>query len=375
MSLTRAHHRTDAKSCVLVCGGAGYIGSVVVRDLLAAGRTPVVLDDLSTGHRQAVPDGVRFVRARIGDRRALDTLFRAFDVDCVIHLCAHAYVHESVVEPARYYRNNVAESLTLLEAMLSHDVRRIVFSSSCAVYGEPAGGALREDCPRAPISPYGHTKAIFEQILSDFERAYGLRWMALRYFNAAGALEGGEIGEDHSPETHLIPLVLRRALPGAPDDPVCIFGDDYDTPDGTCIRDYIHVLDLADAHIRAVEHLESDRSSLALNLANGKGFSVREVLRACEAVTGRRLPCRVQPRRPGDPSVLIGDASRAAQVLGWKPTYQELDDIVRTAWQWHRSHPKGYATTPREAAANQRRLSPQRRRRLLSPQAHITASD
>ncbi|MFP3937114.1 MAG: UDP-glucose 4-epimerase GalE [Phycisphaerae bacterium] len=342
---------------ILVCGGAGYVGSHVVRALQNAGRRCVVLDDLSTGNRGSLPSESECIVASLAQRDVLDDIFRTRDISAVIHLCAHAYVGESAVNPAKYYRNNVANGLVLLEAMIEHDVRRIVFSSSCSVYGRRAGAALlSEELPREPISPYGRTKAAFEQMLEDFESAYGLRWMALRYFNAAGADESGEIGEDHDPETHLIPIILRRALAAERSEnastiePVEVFGDDYDTPDGTCIRDYVHVTDLADAHVRAVEHMESGETSMPVNLANSRGFSVLEVLETCRRVTGQNIPHRVVPRRPGDPDMLVGDATRATEVLGWRPE-RDLSEIIRTAWNWHRSHPRGFESTPEVEAA------------------------
>ena len=338
-----------AQAPILICGGAGYIGSHMVRTLLEAGRTPVILDDLSTGHRQSVPQGVELVEGSLADRAALGKLFRRRTFAGVMHFSAHIDVGESVANPRKYYRNNLANGLNLLEAMLDAGVKRLVFSSSCAVCGQPDRIPLDEDCGVHPISPYGQTKAMFEQILRDFESAYGLRWAALRYFNAAGAMPDGSIGEDHDPETHLIPLVLRAALAvqrpklfRKRPPPLRIFGGDYDTPDGTCIRDYVHVLDLASAHIAALDYLAGGGASGPFNLANEQGFSVRQIIEVCEKVTGVTIPHQVGPRRPGDPPRLIGSAERARRVLGWQPRYGGIETIIQTAWRWHESHPRGY---------------------------------
>jgi len=335
---------------VLVCGGAGYIGSHVVRMLAEARRPLVVVDDLSVGHRQALPAGVEFVQASILDRRAMDRLFRRHEFQAVVHLCASAYVGESVQNPRKYYRNNIAAGLALLEAMVDHGVRRLVFSSSCTVYGLAEQIPLDEECSIAPISPYGRTKAMFEQVLGDFDHAYGLRWASLRYFNAAGAWPDGTIGEDHEPETHLIPLVLRRALRARRPDlfpagngEVEVYGGDYPTPDGTCIRDYIHVCDLADAHLRALDYLLDDQPSVTVNLANEAGFSVLQIIDACREVTGEDIPHRVVPRRPGDPAELVGSNRRARRLLGWRPKHSDIRNIIASAWRWHQGHPTGYA--------------------------------
>ena len=334
---------------VLLCGGAGYIGSHLVRYLLDTDWAPVVVDDFSAGHREAVPEGVEVVRASVGDRQSLDELFGRYDFHGVVHLCANAFVGESVENPRKYYRNNIANGLVLLEAMLDHDVRQIVFSSSCAVYGYPLNVPIEEDCPAAPISPYGQTKAMFEQILRDFGDAYGLKWAALRYFNASGALKGGEIGEDHDPETHLVPLVLRQVLqheqPGLFESDrrvLRVFGDDYNTQDGTCVRDYIHVTDLADAHHLALDYLAEGGESVALNLGNEHGFSVLDIISVCEEVAGREIRYEKAERRPGDPDELIGDARLAKKVLGWTTKHSSIQNIIETAWDWHRQHPRGY---------------------------------
>ncbi len=346
-----ASSRGASGAPVLICGGAGYIGSHVVRGLLDSGRPVVIADDLSTGHRESVPDGVELIVASIGSRPSLDELFARYDFEAVIHLCASAYVGESVTNPRKYYRNNIANGLLLLEAMLDHEVKQIVFSSSCTVYGCPGQIPIQEQCRIAPISPYGHTKAMFERILSDYDRAHGLRWVALRYFNAAGAIAGAEIGEDHTPEPHLIPLVLRQALhtthPGILEDApqtLQVFGDDYNTPDGTCRRDYIHVMDLASGHCLALDYLAAGRESIALNLSSGTAFSVLEIVSACEEITGQKIHYEIGPRRQGDPDELVGNATNARPVLGWQAEHSSIQNIVETAWQWHKSHPRGYAS-------------------------------
>ena len=338
----------QAGRTILVCGGAGYIASHVTRTLLDAGHTPVIVDDLSTGHRPSVPDGVKLHAISIGDRSALDEVFAQHDIAAVMHFCASAYVGESVENPRKYYHNNIVNSLGLLETMLDHGVKEIVFSSSCAVYGHPERVPIDEDCRMAPISPYGRTKAIFEQILGDFETAYGLRSVSLRYFNAAGALPDASIGEDHEPETHLIPLVLRQALRAVYPErlanipTLAVFGDDYETSDGTCIRDYVHVVDLAIAHVLALDYLAAGQPSAAMNLANQKGFSVLEVIDACRQVTGQEIPYEVAPRRAGDPPELIGRTDLAHRLLGWRAECSDIETIVQTAWHWHRQHPEGF---------------------------------
>lgn len=336
---------------VLVCGGAGYIGSHMVRFLASAGRLPVIVDNLSEGHRASVPDGVELIVASVGDKDAMNRVFDRYDFGAVLHLCANTYVGESVENPRKYYHNNIANGLALLEAMVEHDVRNMVFSSSCAVYGYPDHIPINESCRFAPISPYGHTKAMFEQILADFDRAYGLKSVSLRYFNASGAIAGAEIGEDHSPESHLIPLVLFQAMqqmspPLLHGDTrtLRVFGDDYDTPDGTCIRDYIHVTDLASAHHAAIDYLSTGGDSVAVNLGNGEGFSVLDIIAACEEISGVKIPYEITARRPGDPDRLVGDATKAKNVLGWTPQHSDLQNIIQTAWQWHKTHPGGYAS-------------------------------
>jgi UDP-glucose 4-epimerase len=327
---------------VLVTGGAGYVGSVSVAAIIAAGHEVTVLDDLSTGHRTAVPDGARLEVGSYGERDALARLLESRQIEAVLHCAARSLVGESLENPAKYYLDNVAGGIELLEAVRLTGIGRFVFSSTAAVYGIPDSTPIPEDSPTRPINTYGETKRTFESALAAYGRAYGLRSVTLRYFNVAGAT--AERGEDHQPETHLIPN-LFRAVAGA-GHPVTIFGDDYPTPDGTCIRDYIHVADLAAAHLLALEATSpaDDRSAapLVLNLGSGDGFSVTEVLAAAERVVGRPVPHTIGPRRAGDPAVLVASASRATEVLGWRPTQSTLDDMVGSAWEWRRSNPDGY---------------------------------
>jgi len=315
---------------ILVMGGAGYIGSHTVRHLLDNGYSVVVADNLIYGHRAAVDPRATFVHADLLDTRSLDNLFKNNPVDAVIHFAAFAYVGESVVEPEKYYYNNVIGTVNLLHAMAAHNVKKIVFSSTCATYGEPQYTPIDEQHPQNPINPYGRTKLMIEQIFADYERAYGLQHIALRYFNAAGCAADGKIGESHSPETHLIPLVLK-AITGERDS-IKVFGTDYDTPDGTCIRDYIHVEDLALAHRLAVERL--DEYSGCINLGTGIGTSVKEIIAAAERVSGKKCPVEYAPRRPGDPARLFANNTKACEILGWNPQYTNIEDIIRTAWNW-----------------------------------------
>jgi UDP-glucose-4-epimerase GalE len=310
-----------------VVGGAGYIGSHAARALRRAGYEAIIYDSLVNGHRR-LADGFELVEGDIADEAKLRSALKR--VDGVMHFAAHAYVGESVENPRKYFHNNVEAALGLLNATLDAGIRRFVFSSTCAVYGEPAKIPITEDNPRQPVNPYGTSKLFCEFALEAYDRAYGLRSARLRYFNAAGADESGEIGELHNPETHLIPLALAATGNGSE---LKIFGTDYPTPDGTCVRDYIHVTDLADAHVRAFQHLEKGGESIALNLGTGKGDSVLEVIKAAETITGRTVHQKVGPRRPGDPPVLVADATRAQQVLGWKATHT-LSDIVSSAWKW-----------------------------------------
>jgi UDP-glucose 4-epimerase len=319
---------------VLVCGGAGYIGSHMVRLLRERGMEVVVFDNLSQGHAAAIP-GVALERGDLRDRAALDAVFAAHDIDAVYHFAALISVGESVAAPDLYYRNNVCGTLNLLDAMRAAGVDRFVFSSSAAVYGEPAADRIAEDHPKAPISPYGRSKWMMEQVLEDHARAFGLRAVSFRYFNAAGADPSGGIGEAHDPETHLIPNVLLAALGQRA--ALDIFGDDYDTRDGTCIRDYIHVRDIAAAHLGALDWMEAHEGAHAFNLGNGAGFTTREVLDAAARVTGCDIPVRIGPRRAGDPAVLVADSSRARAALGWAPEHADLDAILASAWAWHRA--------------------------------------
>ncbi len=316
---------------ILVTGGAGYIGAHACKALAEAGHVPIAYDNLSFGHKKHVKWGP-FVEGDILDGARLDSVFKAHRPEAVMHFAAFAYVGESVTLPGKYYKNNVAGSLSLVEAMLRNNVKDIVFSSTCATYGIPNSLPIQEDSKQNPINPYGRSKLMVEQILGDFERAHGLRWMALRYFNAAGADEACEIGERHDPETHLIPLVLDAAA--GKRSSITVFGDDYDTKDGTCVRDYIHVSDLAQAHVLALKAIKDGVSPRAFNLGNGLGYSVREVIAEAERITGLAVPTEWGERRLGDPARLIADATDARQVLGWTPTRPRLEQMIRTAWDW-----------------------------------------
>jgi UDP-glucose-4-epimerase GalE len=317
---------------VLVVGGAGYIGSHAARALRRARYNVIVYDNLSTGFRR-LAEGFELVEGDIGDPSKLSRVLSR--VDAIMHFAAHCYVGESVTDPRKYFRNNVTSALALLNAAVDAGVRHFVFSSTCAVYGTPARVPITEDTPREPINPYGATKLAFENALEAYGRAYSLKSARLRYFNAAGADESGEIGELHDPETHLIPLALQATLPGGSE--LQVFGDDYPTPDGTCLRDYIHVNDLADAHVKALQHLEQGGDSIALNLGTGQGNSVLEVIKAAEKATGQTVKRKMGPRRPGDPPALVADPSKAQQVLGWK-AQRDLTSIVETAWRFMRGN-------------------------------------
>lgn len=321
---------------ILIVGGAGYIGSHVNKFLSERGYETLILDNLTKGHRESVKWG-RFIEGDLGDRRLLGRILTRYDVEAVMHFAAFTDVGESVQKPGDYYRNNVMNTLNLLDSMRENGVSKFIFSSTCAVYGNPSEIPITEEHPLNPISPYGRSKLMVEEILRDYSDAYGLSYASLRYFNAAGADPEGEIGELHEPETHLIPIVLDAAM--GLRDSVRIFGTDYPTPDGTCIRDYIHVMDLADAHWRALEYLEGERSGV-FNLGNGNGFSVREVIETCREVTDASIRVVEDERRPGDPPELVGSSQRARKILGWRPVFTELDEIIKTAWNWHRTAKK-----------------------------------
>jgi len=320
---------------ILVTGGAGYIGSHSVLTLQKAGYEVIVLDNLVYGHQDLI-DEVLKVKLIVGstcDRPLLREVFANHQIDAVMHFAAYAYVGESVTQPAKYYENNLVGTLTLLEAMLEADVKTFVFSSTCATYGVPDSVPITEDQSQNPINPYGATKLMVERILQDFSHAYDFRSVCLRYFNAAGADPEGNLGEDHNPETHLIPLVLQTAL--GQRESVSVFGTDYDTPDGTCIRDYIHVLDIAQAHILALKYLLNDGATDVFNLGNASGFSVKEVIETARKITGKEIKAEFGDRRPGDPPALVGSGAKAQKILGWQPAYSNLDDIISHAWQWH----------------------------------------
>ena len=325
---------------ILVLGGAGYIGSHTVHALIEAGRDVVVADNLVTGHRAAVHPQARLYEGDLSDRAFLDRLLERESIDGVIHFAAYSLVGESVSNPLKYYRNNLCGTEVLLEALVAHGVERIVFSSTAATYGEPERIPILESDRTQPTNPYGETKLSMEKMIRWTGRAHNLRYVALRYFNACGALPDGSIGEDHQPETHLIPIVLQVALGRR--ERLDIFGGDYPTPDETCVRDYIHVCDLADAHIRALTYLEQGGQSDVFNLGNGVGFSNLQVVETARAVTGHPIPSSIEARRPGDPATLVASSDKAARVLGWQPRYTDLGEIIATAYRWHQSHPQGY---------------------------------
>ena len=323
---------------ILITGGAGYIGSVAVEDLCKQGEQVVVLDNLTYGHKQAVDENVTFYEGEIGDEKLVSEIVKKHDIEACMHFSAFAYVGESVVNPKIYYENNVEQTLRLLNALIENDVKKFIFSSTCATYGEPQQVPIDEAHPQHPTNPYGWSKFMVERILESYDTAYGLKYVALRYFNACGATE--RCGEDHDPETHLIPLVLFAAQGKIPF--ISIFGDDYPTPDGTAIRDYIHISDLSQAHLLALEHLRQNKNSEFINLGNGQGFSVMEIIETARAVTGKNIETKIAPRRAGDPSRLIGDAEKARRVLGWNPQFPDVESIIKSAWAWHSAHPNGY---------------------------------
>lgn len=323
--------RKHSKANILVTGGAGYIGSHTVKALLGAGYDVTVFDDLSRGHPEHIP-GVPLVIGELSDEGALKDLFSENEFDAVIHFASESLVGESVKNPDKYFRRNVSGGITLLSTMSKAGVRKMVFSSSASVYGDPDSVPIPEDAPLRPMSPYGEGKLFIEKALGWYDRAYGLKSMSLRYFNAAGADPSGNMGEDHDPETHLIPLAMKAALLNTP---FSVFGDDYPTPDGTCIRDYVHVTDLAEAHVLALCALSEGKETSAVNIGTGQGFSVMEIIRAIEEASGQKVPYTVGPRRPGDPASLVAEAIKAKEILGWVPVHSSLREIVETAWRWH----------------------------------------
>lgn len=326
---------------ILVTGGAGYIGSHTVRELRSRGYDVVVYDNLSTGHIESIGDAL-FVKGDLFDVELLKDTFKKYGVDSVIHFAAYSLVGESMINPLKYYKNNVSGTLCLLEAMTACDVKHLVFSSSAATYGDTGEDIITENSPQSPTSVYGMTKLMMERLMADFDRAYGMKYVALRYFNAAGAHADGDIGEDHNPESHLIPIIMQ-VLNGKREK-LGIFGDDYPTFDGTCIRDYIHISDLADAHIKALESLRAGANSNFYNLGNGNGFSVKQVIETVANVTGRNVNYEVVPRRAGDPAILVASSDKIRRELGWKPQFDSLEKIVASAWKWHSAHPDGYKT-------------------------------
>lgn len=319
---------------ILVTGGAGYIGSHFVKVLKKYNKKIVVADNLSRGHKESIPDDVDFVKVDLKNYEDTKNIFSKFDIDSIVHFAAYAYVGESVENPEMYYENNVLGSFNLIRAAKNAGVKKIVFSSTCSLYGNPINIPINEDEPTKPINPYAYTKLFIEKILADFDTAYGLKFVALRYFNAAGADFAGEIGESHLPEPHLIPLVLFTALKKR--DFISIYGDNYNTPDGTCIRDYIHIYDLADAHVKALEYLEDGNNSNIFNLGTGSGYSVKEIIDSAKEITGLEIPYKISDRRPGDPDILVADNKKAKEILGWSPKYN-LKDILSSAFNWHKN--------------------------------------
>lgn len=323
---------------ILVTGGAGYIGSVAVEDLKAQGEKVVVLDNLVYGHRKAVDESIAFYEGDIGDKNLIQTILDKHEIEACMHFSAYAYVGESVEKPQIYYENNFVQTLKLLDVLIENNIKKFIFSSTCATYGEPQYVPIDENHPQFPTSPYGWSKFMVERALSDYDAAYDLKFVALRYFNACGASEN--CGEDHNPETHLIPLILFVAQ--GKRDSIQIFGADYPTPDGTAVRDYIHIADLSQAHLLALTHLRNGGKSEFVNLGNGTGFSVKEVIEAARKITGVNIKATIAPRRAGDPSRLVADAKKAREVLGWNPQFPEIEKIIESAWTWHSAHPSGY---------------------------------
>lgn len=327
---------------ILVLGGAGYIGSHTVYELIDQGEDVVIVDNLETGYMEAVHERARFYQGDIRDRQFIDSVFEKENIDAVIHFAANSLVGESMVNPLKYYDNNLCGTKVLLESMVAHNIDKIVFSSTAATYGEPKSIPIMESDPTNPTNTYGETKLAMENMFRWTSLAHNLRYVSLRYFNACGAHLSGKIGEAHAPETHLIPLILQ--VPNHKRENITIYGDDYDTKDGTCVRDYIHVTDLAMAHILAVKYLREDKESSIFNLGNGVGFTVKEVIEAARRVTGHDIPEVKSQRRAGDPAQLIASSDKAREVLGWNPVYTDLEDIIASAWKWHSSHPEGYGT-------------------------------
>ncbi|SEJ96136.1 UDP-glucose 4-epimerase [Propionispira arboris] len=325
---------------ILVCGGAGYVGSHAVHELIQQNEDVVIVDNLQTGHKQAIHPQAKFYQGDIRDAVILDKIFMENKIDAIIHFAANSLVGESMVEPLKYFNNNVYGMQVLLESMVKHKIDKIVFSSTAAVYGEPKRVPIMEDDETKPTNPYGETKLTMEKMMKWVNKANGINYVSLRYFNVAGALDDGSIGEDHAPETHLIPLILQ--VPLKKREHITIFGEDYPTEDGTCLRDYIHVIDLADAHIRAMNYLRSGKESNIFNLGNGKGFSVKEMIAAAEKATGESIKVEVGARRAGDPAQLIASSEKAQTILGWKPCYTNIEQIIKTAWTFHKKHPNGY---------------------------------
>ncbi|SHO44933.1 UDP-glucose 4-epimerase GalE [Anaerocolumna xylanovorans] len=327
---------------ILVLGGAGYIGSHTVYELIDKGEDVVIADNLETGYREAVHPRARFYQGDIRNREFVDSVFDKEKIDAVIHFAANSLVGESMTNPLKYYDNNLCGTKVLLESMIAHDVKKIVFSSTAATYGEPEKVPIIETDKTEPTNCYGETKLSMEKMFKWTDRAHGLKYVSLRYFNACGAHKSGQIGEAHNPETHLIPLVLQ--VPNKKREAINIYGDDYDTKDGTCVRDYIHVTDLAQAHILAVEYLMKGNESDIFNLGNGVGFTVKEIIEASKEVTGMDIPAVISPRRAGDPAKLIASSEKAKRILGWKPEFVDVKEIIATAWKWHQTHPDGYKT-------------------------------
>ena len=325
---------------ILVLGGAGYIGSHTALELVKAGNEVVIADNLVTGYRKAIPEGAKFYEGDLRDSDFLDNLFHQEKIDAVIHFAAYSLVGESVTNPLKYYDNNLYGTKVLLEAMVKNNVGKIVFSSTAATYGEPENIPILESDRTCPTNPYGETKLAMEKMFKWTAEAHGLRYVSLRYFNACGADESGTIGEAHNPESHLIPLILQ--VPNGKRETISIYGTDYDTPDGTCIRDYIHVTDLAQAHILAVQYLNNGGESDIFNLGNGVGYSVREVIETARKVTGHPIPTTETSRRAGDPARLVASSEKAKKILGWKPVHDSLEEIIVSAWNWHKNHPNGY---------------------------------